>query len=187
MEEKIKQCKALTRSICSCNYSPAKMDDLIKTVKQEGDVSPSSFVKMVIASLLTLCDTLYLNNMKVFSHTTTVERKKWYDISFLDTERTTKHYVVMKNFLLDLYYDEDEQLEERFASSQGRHYTVLTLKDTASKQKYAITLHEPPADKATTLIVAGMCKAFERILPSDVCTQIAVGGILYRNLLSLLN
>ena len=194
MEEKIKLCQKLRTSICSANnWSPKTIDDLIAVVRKDThanirkEYKPSPFVKMIITSLLTLCDNIYLTRI-VISPSKKMNEYRWYDITNSYHKKSATHYTIMKYFLLDVYYH-DRDSKSRMIKSRPDIHTVLTFIHESTKQKYAVMLYEPkdPTPQDRECIVEGMCKAFRNILPNNnVYTKIATGKILLENLITIL-
>lgn len=201
MEKQIKQrqliklCQNLKNSICKPNNNNnnylMSIDLLLTTaLKDDDDLQriisqrPSTFVKMIITALLTICDDLYLESFEI-TLGTLPKVDKWYEITSKDNN--TINYNILKHFLLDIYLNEDG---ENSLDYQYYNQIDLSFKDITGNQKYNVRLCEPytMTERGKEFIVEGMCKAFANVLPINNClrTKFAVGSILYQNLLNIL-
>lgn len=199
-QEMMIKSQRLKSSICSPkDFSLNIVDDLmteaIKDKYNPGRRKLSSFAKMVITSLLTVCDDLYLDEI-IIPPSIATRIEKWYEIGSVETN--TSNYIIMKHFLLDIYrqniLDDFYKEKDSFYSAYFVNTTV-NLKSVDGKQKYFVILYEPypMPNEEKNCFATGMCEAFQNILPKhntlikNIYTNVFMGSILYTNLISILN
>lgn len=193
MDKKIKLCQDLRASICTTTASSQEIreliDEIIATAKPRRNapnVLLSSALKVVISSLLSLCDNLYLNKIKIYNHK--INNFRWYKVHTSKIEPIDENFLIIRSFLTNLYYKTNG--EAMMHSNQTENAILQFRYISKRKALYGIYVHmpNPITQEHIVSMINGLCYAFDSIIDrDDILTKIATYKILYKNLIEQLN
>lgn len=187
MDKDIKLSQKIRSDVCKANIHSndidATINDLLDCVNTHihNAYRPSQFIKMIITSLLTLSDGLYLKSIVFYN---VFHKKEWYKVIGQDSKINR----VLKQFLYTTYYDKNSN--ELLGSRQKYNYAILTFKNIYSKEKYSVIVCNPdPLTNDDKIIISkSVCYAFSKIFEeTNLLNNIFNNGILVKKLLHLLN